>query len=140
MKVENNNVVIWKGGKPITVNVDQVRIYHPRERDEGIVETDGLDGEGSRAEQVETKGSKSLAREESSKEKQWRGKRMRSEGSTESSNNHERQHQSKRRPPVFAAPSSLIENTEVKRRPYGSLSGERGQFRYHFHQVQEQER
>ncbi|GFT11868.1 hypothetical protein NPIL_80961, partial [Nephila pilipes] len=30
--------------------VNQVRIYHPRERDEGVVETDGLDGEGSRAE------------------------------------------------------------------------------------------
>ncbi|GFS93688.1 hypothetical protein NPIL_176251 [Nephila pilipes] len=71
-----------------------------KERDEGVVETDGLDGEGSRVEQVETEGSKGLAREESSKEEQWRGKRMRSEGSIESSNNHERQHQSKRRPPV----------------------------------------
>ncbi|GFT81703.1 hypothetical protein NPIL_189941 [Nephila pilipes] len=33
------------------MNVDQVRIYHPRETVEGVVETDGLDGEGSRAEQ-----------------------------------------------------------------------------------------
>ncbi|GFT53510.1 uncharacterized protein NPIL_504851 [Nephila pilipes] len=41
MKVENNNVAIWKGGKLITVNIDQVRIYHSRERDEGVVETDG---------------------------------------------------------------------------------------------------
>ncbi|GFT00218.1 hypothetical protein NPIL_524301 [Nephila pilipes] len=71
MKVENNNVVIWKGGKSITVIVDQVRIYHPRERDEGVVEADGLDGDGSMAEQVETEGRKSLAREESSKEEQW---------------------------------------------------------------------
>ncbi|GFT41029.1 uncharacterized protein NPIL_437791 [Nephila pilipes] len=68
MKVEHNIVNIWKGGKLITVNVNQVRIYHPRERDEGVVETDGLDGEGSRVEQVETEGSKGLAREESSKE------------------------------------------------------------------------
>ncbi|GFU37168.1 hypothetical protein NPIL_136351 [Nephila pilipes] len=64
----------------ITVNVDQVLIYHPREKDEGVVETDGLDGEGSRAEQVETEGSKGLAREESTKEEQWRSKRMRNEG------------------------------------------------------------
>ncbi|GFS55498.1 hypothetical protein NPIL_559831 [Nephila pilipes] len=126
MKVENNNVVIWKGGKSITVNVDQVRIYHTRERDEGVVEIDGLDGERSRAEQVETEGSKGLAREESSKEEQWRGKRTRSEESIESSNNHERTHQSKRRPPVRrnwrkrSAPSSLVENIEVKRRPHGS--------------------
>ncbi|GFT62791.1 hypothetical protein NPIL_292241, partial [Nephila pilipes] len=102
----------------------QVRIYHSRERDEGVMETDGLDGEGSRAEQVETEGSKGLAREESTKKEQWRNKRMRSERSIESSNNHERQHQSKRRPPVRRnwrkrnTPSSLIENTEVKRRPH----------------------
>ncbi|GFS66661.1 hypothetical protein NPIL_600891 [Nephila pilipes] len=49
---------------------------------------------------------------------------MRSEGSTEFSNKHESQHQSKRRPLVRrnwrkrSAPSSLIENTEVKRRPH----------------------
>ncbi|GFS89902.1 hypothetical protein NPIL_64221 [Nephila pilipes] len=83
------------------VNVDQVRIYHSRERDEGVVETDGWDGEESRAEQVESEYSKGLAREETSKKKQWRGKRMMSEGSTESCNNLAiSQHQSKRRLPV----------------------------------------
>ncbi|GFS85770.1 hypothetical protein NPIL_684451 [Nephila pilipes] len=122
MKVENNNVVIWKGGKLITVNVDQVRIYHPRERDESVVDTEGLDGERSRAEQVETEGS----RKETCKEKQRRIKRRRSEGSTESSNKHESQHQSKRRPHVrrnwrkCSAPSSLVENIEAKRRPHES--------------------
>ncbi|GFT41031.1 hypothetical protein NPIL_437801 [Nephila pilipes] len=50
---------------------------------------------------------------------------MRSEGSAESSN-HERRHQSKRRPPVRmnwrkrSAPFSLDENTEVKRRTHES--------------------
>ncbi|GFU22325.1 hypothetical protein NPIL_263561 [Nephila pilipes] len=79
--------------------IDQVRIYHLRERAEGVVETNGLNGEGSRTEQVETEGSKGLARIETSKAKQWRGKRMRSKGSTEYSNKHESQHQSKWRPP-----------------------------------------
>ncbi|GFT71648.1 uncharacterized protein NPIL_489861 [Nephila pilipes] len=57
---------------------------------------------------------------------QCRDKRMRSERSTESSNKHESQHQSKISPPVRrnwrnrSAPSSLMENTEVKRRPRGS--------------------
>ncbi|GFS75057.1 hypothetical protein NPIL_173101 [Nephila pilipes] len=115
-----------KEGKLITLNVDQVRIYHPRERDEGVVETNGLDGEGSRVEQVETEGIKGLAREVASNEKQCRGKRMRREGSIEFSNNQEREYQNKKRPPVrrnwrkCSAPSSLSENTEVKRRPYGS--------------------
>ncbi|GFT73986.1 hypothetical protein NPIL_92201 [Nephila pilipes] len=51
---------------------------------------------------------------------------MRSEGSTEYSNKHEKQHQSKRRSPVRknwrkrSASSSSIENTEIKRRPHGS--------------------
>ncbi|GFU29372.1 hypothetical protein NPIL_98811 [Nephila pilipes] len=78
----------------------EVRIYHPRERDEGVVETDGSDGEGSRAEQVECEYSKGLAREETSKKKQWRSKRMISEGLTEYSNTHESQHQSREKPPV----------------------------------------
>ncbi|GFS61135.1 hypothetical protein NPIL_60131, partial [Nephila pilipes] len=60
-------MIIWKGGKPKTVNVGQVRIYHPRESHEDVVETDGVNGEESRAEQVETEGSKGLAREESTK-------------------------------------------------------------------------
>ncbi|GFU60991.1 hypothetical protein NPIL_498981 [Nephila pilipes] len=108
------------------VNVDQVRIYHPRERDEGVVETDGMDGEGSRAEQVESEYSKGLDKEEIYKKKQWRSKRMISEGSTEYSNKHESQHQSKKRPPVRmnwrerSEPSSLVENNEVKGRPHES--------------------
>ncbi|GFS70015.1 hypothetical protein NPIL_62931 [Nephila pilipes] len=98
MKVENNNVIIWKEGKSITVDVDQVRIYQPRERDEGVVETDGLNGERSRAEQVESEYSKGLARESSKKQK-WRGKVMVSEGSTESCNDRKYRHQSERRLP-----------------------------------------
>ncbi|GFT39601.1 hypothetical protein NPIL_560451 [Nephila pilipes] len=114
--------------KKVLDTADQVRIYHPRERDEGVVETNGLGGEESRAEQVETEGSKGLASEETSKEKQWRGKRMRSEGSTESSNKRKRQLQRKRWPPVRRnwgkrnAPS-LVEN-KVKRRPHENIEKE----------------
>ncbi|GFS76543.1 uncharacterized protein NPIL_147811 [Nephila pilipes] len=96
-------------------------VVRNRKRDEGVVETYGLNGEGSSAEQVETEGSKGLANEESSKEGQWRGRRVRSKGSTESSNNKEKRHQSKRRPPVRrkwrkrSEPSSVVENTEVER-------------------------
>ncbi|GFU40245.1 hypothetical protein NPIL_596561 [Nephila pilipes] len=70
-----------------------------KERDEGVVETDGLDGERSRAEQVEIEGSKGLAREKRTRGKQCRGKKKVSEGSTESCNDHEGRHQSKRRLP-----------------------------------------
>ncbi|GFW43614.1 retrovirus-related Pol polyprotein from transposon 412 [Trichonephila clavipes] len=40
LKVENNNIVILKLGKQITVNVYQVRIYHPRGRDKGVVQSE----------------------------------------------------------------------------------------------------
>ncbi|GFX15006.1 uncharacterized protein TNCV_4897741 [Trichonephila clavipes] len=30
LEVQNNNFIIWKRGRRVTVNVDQVRIYHPR--------------------------------------------------------------------------------------------------------------
>ncbi|GFS98619.1 hypothetical protein NPIL_342331 [Nephila pilipes] len=92
--------LLGNGGKLITVNVDQVQIYHPRERGEGVVETDGLNGERSRAELVETEGSKGVASEESSKEGQWRGRRVRSKGSTESCNDREGRIQNERGLPV----------------------------------------
>ncbi|GFV65608.1 uncharacterized protein TNCV_2713361 [Trichonephila clavipes] len=31
--VQNNNLTIWKRGGRVTVNIDQVRIYHPRNSD-----------------------------------------------------------------------------------------------------------
>ncbi|GFW88502.1 uncharacterized protein TNCV_3552711 [Trichonephila clavipes] len=33
LDVKNNNVVIWKAGKRLTINVDQVRIYRHRKCD-----------------------------------------------------------------------------------------------------------
>ncbi|GFX23089.1 uncharacterized protein TNCV_2932531 [Trichonephila clavipes] len=33
LKVRNNNLIIWKKGKRVTVNIDQVRVYHPRQFD-----------------------------------------------------------------------------------------------------------
>ncbi|GFW88224.1 transposon Tf2-8 polyprotein [Trichonephila clavipes] len=39
----NNNVVIWKAGKRLTINVDQVRIYRHRKCDETEIGTGSLD-------------------------------------------------------------------------------------------------
>ncbi|GFW73751.1 uncharacterized protein TNCV_1542051 [Trichonephila clavipes] len=40
LDVKNNNVVIWKAGKRLTINVDQVRIYRHRKCDETEIGTD----------------------------------------------------------------------------------------------------
>ncbi|GFU84153.1 uncharacterized protein TNCV_4504521 [Trichonephila clavipes] len=31
LEVQNNNLIIWKKEKMVTVNIDQVRVYHPRQ-------------------------------------------------------------------------------------------------------------
>ncbi|GFV87109.1 retrovirus-related Pol polyprotein from transposon 17.6 [Trichonephila clavipes] len=41
--VKNNNVVIWKAGKRLTINVDQVRIYRHRKCDETEIGTGSSD-------------------------------------------------------------------------------------------------
>ncbi|GFX34745.1 uncharacterized protein TNCV_2514611 [Trichonephila clavipes] len=33
LEVLNNNLIIWKKGKRVTVNINQVRVYHPRQSD-----------------------------------------------------------------------------------------------------------
>ncbi|GFW22165.1 uncharacterized protein TNCV_1632951 [Trichonephila clavipes] len=33
LEVRNNNLIIWKNGRRVTVNIDQVRVYHPRQYD-----------------------------------------------------------------------------------------------------------
>ncbi|GFW01139.1 uncharacterized protein TNCV_1763771 [Trichonephila clavipes] len=41
--VKNNNVVIWKAGKRLTINIDQVRIYRHRKCDETEIRTGSSD-------------------------------------------------------------------------------------------------
>ncbi|GFW42616.1 uncharacterized protein TNCV_4258091 [Trichonephila clavipes] len=43
LDVKNNNVVIWKAGKRLTINVDQVRIYRHRKWDETEIGTGSSD-------------------------------------------------------------------------------------------------
>ncbi|GFY31357.1 uncharacterized protein TNCV_753151 [Trichonephila clavipes] len=33
LEVRNNNLIIWKKGKRVTINIDQVRVYRPRQSD-----------------------------------------------------------------------------------------------------------
>ncbi|GFV75434.1 uncharacterized protein TNCV_1482801 [Trichonephila clavipes] len=33
LEVRNNNLIIWKKGKRVTVNIDQMRVYHARQSD-----------------------------------------------------------------------------------------------------------
>ncbi|GFX80327.1 uncharacterized protein TNCV_3930801 [Trichonephila clavipes] len=48
LEFKNNNVVIWKEGKGLTVNVDQVRIYRHRKCDKMEIRTGSSDSNSSR--------------------------------------------------------------------------------------------
>ncbi|GFW36358.1 uncharacterized protein TNCV_3712781 [Trichonephila clavipes] len=73
LEVRINNLVIWKKGKRVTVNIDQVRVYHPRQYDtissDSQVETlyDGQRSSkgSSRSHPVKSKGSRKASSEES---------------------------------------------------------------------------
>ncbi|GFS82279.1 retrovirus-related Pol polyprotein from transposon 297 [Trichonephila clavipes] len=43
LDVKNNNVVVWKAGKSLTINVDQVRVYRHRKCDETEIGTGSSD-------------------------------------------------------------------------------------------------
>ncbi|GFY16846.1 uncharacterized protein TNCV_4338471 [Trichonephila clavipes] len=50
LDVKNNNVVVWKAGKRLTINVDQVRIYRHRKCDETEIGTGSSHNGSLRAE------------------------------------------------------------------------------------------
>ncbi|GFV55810.1 retrovirus-related Pol polyprotein from transposon 17.6 [Trichonephila clavipes] len=64
LNVKNNNVVIWKAGKRLTINLDQVRIYRHRKCDEmeigtGSSDNDSLRDESSGFDRVQRKSNES---------------------------------------------------------------------------------
>ncbi|GFW37202.1 uncharacterized protein TNCV_5021001 [Trichonephila clavipes] len=52
LDVKNNNVVVWKAGKRLMANVDQVRIYRHRKCDETDIGTGSSDKGSLRDDQV----------------------------------------------------------------------------------------
>ncbi|GFS78904.1 hypothetical protein TNCV_4341681 [Trichonephila clavipes] len=48
LDVHNNNLVVWKLGKRLSVNVDLVRLYHQRESDENEIRVGNSNSSGSR--------------------------------------------------------------------------------------------
>ncbi|GFU70906.1 uncharacterized protein TNCV_1686451 [Trichonephila clavipes] len=50
LDVKNNNVVIWKAGKRLTINVDQIRIYRHRKCNETEIGTGNSDNDSFRDE------------------------------------------------------------------------------------------
>ncbi|GFT51525.1 uncharacterized protein TNCV_4218881 [Trichonephila clavipes] len=76
-EVRNNNLIIWKKGKRVTVNIDQVRVYRPRHSDtissNSHVETLYEGHRSSRSHPGKSKGSRKTSSEESNGRKSNKG-------------------------------------------------------------------
>ncbi|GFW27417.1 uncharacterized protein TNCV_591091 [Trichonephila clavipes] len=81
LEVRNNNLIIWKKGKRVTVNIDQVRVYRPRQSDtissdshvETLYEGQRLSNRSSRSQPGKFKGSRKTSSEESNGRKSNQG-------------------------------------------------------------------
>ncbi|GFW81671.1 uncharacterized protein TNCV_2883451 [Trichonephila clavipes] len=73
LEVRNNNLIIWKKGRSITVNIDQVRVYHPRQsntisfdsNDETLYEGKGSTNGSSRSHPGKSRSSRRTSGDES---------------------------------------------------------------------------
>ncbi|GFU84113.1 uncharacterized protein TNCV_4504131 [Trichonephila clavipes] len=81
LEVWNNNLIIWKKGKTVTVNIDQVQVYRPRQFDtissdshvETLYEGQRSSNRSSRSQQGKFKGSRKSSSEESNGRKSSKG-------------------------------------------------------------------
>ncbi|GFS80613.1 uncharacterized protein TNCV_3870341 [Trichonephila clavipes] len=81
LEVRNNNLIIWKKGKRVTVNIDQVRVYRPRQSDtissdshvETLYEGQRSSNGSSRSHPGKFKGSTTTSSEESKGRKSNKG-------------------------------------------------------------------
>ncbi|GFW68920.1 uncharacterized protein TNCV_2918191 [Trichonephila clavipes] len=101
LEVRNNNLIIWKKGKRVTVNIEQVRVYHPRQSDtisfdshvETLYEEHRSSNGSSRSHPGKSKRSRKISSEESKGRKSNKGndgledpglkRKVRSNGSVE---------------------------------------------------------
>ncbi|GFW43571.1 uncharacterized protein TNCV_4769231 [Trichonephila clavipes] len=81
LEVQNNNLIILKKSKKITVNIDQVRVYRPRQYDtissdshvETLYEGQGSSDRSSRSQPGKFKGSRKASSEQSNGHKSSKG-------------------------------------------------------------------
>ncbi|GFV98547.1 uncharacterized protein TNCV_4848761 [Trichonephila clavipes] len=81
LEVRNSNLISWKKGKRVTVNIEQVRVYHPRQSDmirsgshvETLYEGQRFSNGSSRSHPGKSKGSRKNSSEESKGRKSSKG-------------------------------------------------------------------
>ncbi|GFW67842.1 retrovirus-related Pol polyprotein from transposon 17.6 [Trichonephila clavipes] len=75
LEVKHNNLVVWRAGKRLTVNVDQVRLYHQRKSDENEIRVGSSDSNGSRYKSSSFKSAQPISNESQYSRNNGSGKR-----------------------------------------------------------------
>ncbi|GFS96696.1 uncharacterized protein TNCV_4754071 [Trichonephila clavipes] len=132
LEVRNNNLILWKKGKRVTVSIDQVRVYHPRQSNtisldshvETLYEGKRSSNGSSRSHPGKSKRSKKTSSEESKGRKSnkgnagWEDPRLKRKiGSNGRPNNPSQASQS------IAGPSHQIDTRQCKPPTEGSGQG-----------------
>ncbi|GFT97452.1 uncharacterized protein TNCV_1628781 [Trichonephila clavipes] len=81
LEVRNNNLIIWKKGRRVTFNIDQLRVYHPRQcdtisfdsNDETLYEGKGASNGSSRSHPGKSRSSRRPSGDESKSRKSNKG-------------------------------------------------------------------
>ncbi|GFW10511.1 retrovirus-related Pol polyprotein from transposon 17.6 [Trichonephila clavipes] len=133
LEVRNNNLIIWKKGKRVTVNIDQVRVYRPRQSDtissdshvETLYEGQRSSNGSSRSHPGKFKGSRTASSEESNGRKSNKG-----DAGGEDPRLKRSEHRDQKRPTPEpkrgikrAIPSSVSSQNHKHRRPNNPSQG-----------------
>ncbi|GFY12402.1 uncharacterized protein TNCV_1798241 [Trichonephila clavipes] len=119
LEVKQNNLVVCRSGKRITVNVDQVRLYHHRKSNEMETRTSSSDNNSSSYKSNNFKGLQPRSNESQYSRKNGSGKRHELEekgrGLKKDQGERHTSTSSNRRPPVRSSTGSCTEpNRKVK--------------------------
>ncbi|GFW54036.1 uncharacterized protein TNCV_3828441 [Trichonephila clavipes] len=120
LDVKNNNVVIWKAGKRLTINVDQVLIYRHRKCDETEIGTGSSDNGSLRNESSGFDRVQRRSNESRDGKKKWSEvKRELEEKGLSFRNNQDKKNTNKtnkRRPLIRSIPSSWSEKGRMNKK------------------------
>ncbi|GFS66266.1 uncharacterized protein TNCV_3855861 [Trichonephila clavipes] len=128
LEIKGNNLVIWKNGRNITVNIDQVRVYRPRQSDtissDSPIETLYDEQEVSHGSNRSHQGQFKEHRKTSSQETIKRSKICKKRSRQESDHQHRKRHAPEQRQGVKRSiPSSISSRTYKFKKPNTSSPG-----------------
>ncbi|GFU69083.1 hypothetical protein TNCV_4458101 [Trichonephila clavipes] len=127
LKVQNNNLILWKAGKKLMVNIDQVRFYHQRKSDENVIIVGNSDSSGSRYQASSFEGVR--PRSDWSQNSKNMGSGERRETKEKMTGHKEDQGVTDKRTPHVGSKESSLQTSRVPEKKRGKVSMRHGEKR-----------